>query len=66
MVNDLVVSAKIAILAWASKPLAMMKASAESVTVARWELPALVLDPFDVPLEKSCTLRDAMPVEVVC
>ena len=66
MTNDLVLSAKIVTLAWASKPLATRKASAESATVARWELPALVLDPFDVPLGKSCTWRDATPVDVVC
>ena len=66
MVNDLVANAKRAILAWASKPLAMRKASAESVTVARWVLPASVLDPFGLPSEKVCTWRNATPIDVVC
>ena len=66
MVNDLVASAKIAILALPLKALVTMKVSAESATVVRWESPALVLDPFNVPSEKSCVLRDAMLVEVVC
>ena len=66
MVNDLVVSAKIAILALPLKALVTMKASAESVTVARWELPALVLDPFGVLLERFCTWKDAMPMKMGC
>ena len=66
MVNVLVANAKRAILAWALKPLATKKVSAESVTVARWELPALVLDPFGLPSGKFCTWRDAMPIDVVC
>ena len=66
MTNDLVLSAKIVTLAWASKPLATMKVSAESATVVRWESPALVLDPFGMPSEQFCTWRDATPVDVVC
>ena len=66
MANDLVASAKTVILAWALKPLATRKASAESVTVARLELPALVLDPFGLPSGKFCAWRDAMPIDVVC
>ena len=66
MVNVLAVSARIVALAWALKPLATKKVSAESVTVVRWELPALVLDPFGVPSEQFCTWRDATPIETVC
>ena len=66
MANDLVVSAKTVILALPLKALAAMKVSAESVTVARWESPALVLDPFGVLLERFCTWKDAIPMKMGC
>ena len=66
MVNVLVVNAKIVILAWALKPLAMRKVSAESATGASWVLPALVLDPFGLPSGKVGTWRDATPIDEAC